>query len=218
MPKYLEMTADKFTFRVATDRLYSPEGVWVLPQPDSTRVRVGLADYLQQHNGDVAFANVKPVGTKLAAGGQFAEIETIKAMVDLHAPISGTIVEVNAALNMSPESHQPGTLRSGLAGGDRTGGLGGGAVQAARSGGILRGDASAGAGGFEGPMKPGGETVVVVPCSGIGKPFGTREPGGGLRFVRGAAAREHPAGGPGQAGVGGAWRSRAGGQASGGDD
>jgi glycine cleavage system H protein len=104
MPKYLEMTADKFTFRVATDRLYSPEGVWVLPEPDSKRVRVGMADYLQQHNGDVAFANVKPVGTKLAAAGQFAEIETIKAMVDLHAPISGTIVEVNGALNMSPEA------------------------------------------------------------------------------------------------------------------
>jgi glycine cleavage system H protein len=104
MPKYLEMTADKFTFRVATDRLYSPEGVWVLPQPDSPRVRVGLADYLQQHNGDVAFANVKLAGTRLAAGGQFAEIETIKAMVDLHAPISGTIVELNAALNASPEA------------------------------------------------------------------------------------------------------------------
>ena len=104
MPEYLEMTADKFTFRVATDRVYSPEGVWVLPEPDSPRVRVGLADYLQQHNGDVAFANVKPAGTKLAVGGQFAEIETIKAMVDLHAPVSGTIVEVNAALNMAPES------------------------------------------------------------------------------------------------------------------
>jgi glycine cleavage system H protein len=104
MPKYLEMTADKFTFRVATDRLYSPEGVWILPEPDSTRVRMGLADYLQQHNGDVAFANVKPAGTRLAAGGQFAEIETIKAMVDLHAPISGMIVEVNAALNAGPEA------------------------------------------------------------------------------------------------------------------
>jgi glycine cleavage system H protein len=104
VPKYLEMTADKFTFRVATDRLYSPEAVWVLPQPDSPRVRVGLADYLQQRNGDVAFANVKPVGSKLAAGDQFAEIETIKAMVDLHAPVAGTIVEVNAALDMAPES------------------------------------------------------------------------------------------------------------------
>ena len=152
MPKYLEMTADKFTFRVATDRLYSPEGVWVLPEPDSTRVRVGLADYLQQHNGDVAFANVKPVGTRLAAGDQFAEIETIKAMVDLHAPISGTIVEVNAALNMSPGGHQSGALRGGLAGGDRTERLGGGTVQVARSRGVFRGDASAGAGGFEGSM------------------------------------------------------------------
>ena len=104
MPEYLEMTADKFTFRVATDRLYSAGGVWLLPEPGSKRVRVGVADYLQQHNGDVAFANVKPVGTRLAAGDQFAEIETIKAMVDLRAPISATIVEVNAALNMSPES------------------------------------------------------------------------------------------------------------------
>ena len=85
---------------------------------------MGLADYLQQHNGDVAFANVKPVGTKLAAGDQFAEIETIKAMVDLHAPISGTVIEVNAALNMSPGGHQPGTLRSGVAGGDRAKRLG----------------------------------------------------------------------------------------------
>src|SRR5512137_2696149 len=103
MPEYLETTADKFTFRVATDRLYSPEGVWVLPEPGSQRVRAGMADYLQQHNGDVAFANVKPAGTKLAAGDQFAEIETIKAMVDLHAPVGGTIVEVNGGLNMSPE-------------------------------------------------------------------------------------------------------------------
>ena len=104
MPEYLDLTADKFTFRVATDRLYSGEGVWILPEPASQRVRVGLADYLQQHNGDVAFANVKPPGTGLAAGAQFAGIETIKAMVDLHTPISGTIVEVNAALKASPEA------------------------------------------------------------------------------------------------------------------
>ena len=104
MPKHLEMTADKFTFRVATDRLYTPEGVWVLPEQNSTRVRVGLADYPQQHNGDVAFANVKPAGTRLVAGGQFAEIETIKAIVELNAPISGTIVEVNPGLNSSPEA------------------------------------------------------------------------------------------------------------------
>ncbi len=104
MPKYLETTADKFRFRVATDRLYTAEGVWVLPEEDGKRVRLGLADYLQQHNGDVAFANVKEAGTALKAGESFAEIETIKAMVELHAPVSGKLVEVNGALNASPEA------------------------------------------------------------------------------------------------------------------
>ena len=109
MPKYLETTADKFTFRVATDRLYTPGGVWVLPEPDGSRVRVGLADYLQQHGGDVAFAKVKPAGTRVTAGTAFAEVETIKAMVEVQAPLSGTIIEVNAALNAGPEAinHSP---------------------------------------------------------------------------------------------------------------
>jgi glycine cleavage system H protein len=104
MPAYLEMTADKFTFRVATDRLYTAEGVWILPEPDGKRVRVGVADYLQQHNGDVAFANVNLAGTVVKAGERFAEIETIKAMLELHAPVSGTITEVNGGLTLSPET------------------------------------------------------------------------------------------------------------------
>ncbi len=104
MPAYLETTADKFTFRVATDRLYTPQGVWARPDPNGKRVRIGLADYPQQHNGDVAFANVKPVGTSLAAGDPIAEIETIKAMVDLQSPVSGSIVEVNTALETGPEA------------------------------------------------------------------------------------------------------------------
>jgi glycine cleavage system H protein len=54
--------------------------------------------------GDVAFANVKPVATALRAGERLAEIETIKAMVDVHAPVSGKIAEVNRALNLGPEA------------------------------------------------------------------------------------------------------------------
>lgn len=103
MPNYLEATADKFTFRVATDRVYTAGGVWVVREAEGNRVRVGLADYVQQHNGDVAFATVKPVGTVLRAGEAFAEIETIKAMVEVLAPVSGRIVEVNAAVNPGPE-------------------------------------------------------------------------------------------------------------------
>ena len=102
MPEYLETTVDKFTFRVATDRLYTAQGVWVLVEANG-RVRVGLADFPQQHNGDVAFASVKPVGTRLLKDERLAEVETIKAMVELPSPVSGTVVEVNLALDTTPE-------------------------------------------------------------------------------------------------------------------
>ncbi len=101
MQEYLETTVDKFVFRVATDRLYSPDGVWA--QSEGNRVRVGLTDYLQQRGGDVAFVHVKPVGTKLAGGDEFAELETIKANQSLFSPVSGTVVEVNSNLSLTPE-------------------------------------------------------------------------------------------------------------------
>lgn len=105
MSEYLETSVDKFIFRVASDRLYSSDGVWAfwLESQGNGRVRVGLTDYLQQLNGDVAFAHVKPVGTKLTLGDEIAEIETIKATVSLTAPVSGTVVEVNPDLELSPE-------------------------------------------------------------------------------------------------------------------
>jgi len=105
MPDYLETTVDKFTVRVAKDRLYTSQGAWVFwMRPEApSRVRIGLADYLQQRSGDVAFATVRPVGTKLAVGDRLAEIETIKAMVELPSPASGTVVEVNSALDTTPE-------------------------------------------------------------------------------------------------------------------
>jgi glycine cleavage system H protein len=105
MAEYLETTVDKFIFRVATDRLYHSDGVWAfwLESQGNGRVRIGLTDYLQQLNGDVAFAHVKPTGTNLAAGDEIAELETIKANVSLFSPVNGTVVEVNADLDLSPE-------------------------------------------------------------------------------------------------------------------
>jgi glycine cleavage system H protein len=105
MPDDLEAKADKFTFRVATDRLYTEAGLWVLPLQTEGRglVRVGLSDYLQQRSGDMAFATVKPAGTLLAAGDDFAEVETVKANVSLPSPVSGTVIEVNASLLRHPD-------------------------------------------------------------------------------------------------------------------
>jgi glycine cleavage system H protein len=102
MPNYLETTVDKFTFRVATDRLYSREGVWALAEDQ--RVRIGLSDFMQQRSGDVAFAEVKPVGTALAFGDEVASIETIKVDIALGSPVAGSLVEVNPALSDAPEA------------------------------------------------------------------------------------------------------------------
>ena len=102
MPEFLETTVDKFTFKVATDRLYSPEGVWAKTEGDL--VRVGLSDFVQQHSGDVAFAEVKPVGTRVAQGDEIAAIETIKVNISLASPVTGEIVEVNPAMASAPEA------------------------------------------------------------------------------------------------------------------
>jgi glycine cleavage system H protein len=102
MPDYLETTVDKFIFKVATDRLYSAEGIWALP--DGNRVRVGMTDFLQQLNGDVAFAEVQPEGTAVATGDEVAAIETIKANVSVTSPVGGTVAEVNPAMELSPEA------------------------------------------------------------------------------------------------------------------
>jgi glycine cleavage system H protein len=102
MPEYLETSVDKFTFKVATDRYYTSEGVWALEENGG--VRVGLSDFVQQRSGDVAFAEVKPAGTTLAAGEELAVIETIKVNITHTSPVNGTIVEVNPAMSSSPEA------------------------------------------------------------------------------------------------------------------
>jgi glycine cleavage system H protein len=106
MPEFLRTIVDKFTFLVAMDRLYAAEGVWVLwGQPErSNRVRLGVTDFMQQHNGDVAFVSLKPTGTAIKVGDEFAEIETMKVTIGVASPVAGTIVEVNEAFTLKPET------------------------------------------------------------------------------------------------------------------
>ena len=106
MPEFLRTIVDKFTFLVATDRLYAAEGVWVLwVQPEgSNRVRLGVTDFMQQHNGDVAFVSLKPTGTAIKVGDEFSEIETMKVTIGVASPVAGTIVEVNEAFTLKPET------------------------------------------------------------------------------------------------------------------
>jgi glycine cleavage system H protein len=101
MTNYLEVTVDKFIFRVAKDRFYSQEGLWAKPQ--GNLVRVGLADFVQQRNGDVAFAEVKDEGLELTKEDELAVIETIKVDISFTSPVEGTVVKVNPKLDDSPE-------------------------------------------------------------------------------------------------------------------
>ncbi len=105
MPEFLETTFDKFTFKVARDRMYTRDGVWLLAvtNSDGFTVQMGISDYLQQHSGDIAFVNLKRAGTAIPAGNEFAEIETIKVNVSLPSPITGSILDANRSLNVNPE-------------------------------------------------------------------------------------------------------------------
>ncbi len=102
MSDFLETTVDKFTFRVASDCFYNQEGVWA--REENGRVRIGLSDFAQQRSGDVAFAEIRPVGTVIAAGEEVAEIETIKVNITYTSPVNGKIAEVNPAMNDAPEA------------------------------------------------------------------------------------------------------------------
>jgi glycine cleavage system H protein len=99
--EFIEITVDKFVFRVKRGCWYSPSGVWV--QPEDGVGRVGVSDFLQQRSGDVAFVDVRPVGTALAVGDEIASIETIKVDLALDSPVSGVIAAVNDELAGSPE-------------------------------------------------------------------------------------------------------------------
>jgi glycine cleavage system H protein len=97
----LKVTIDKFTFVIPRALAYSETGVWV--KREGSRARLGLSDFAQQHSGDVAFARVKPVGTDLESGEEFADIETVKVNVSFPSPVKGTIVEINPSLEEAAE-------------------------------------------------------------------------------------------------------------------
>jgi glycine cleavage system H protein len=102
LPEFLETLVDKFTFKVATDRFYNREGVWA--KTEGNLIRIGLSDFLQQRSGDVAFSEVKPLGTAVTFGDEVAVIETIKVNISLTSPVSGKVVEVNPAMETAPEA------------------------------------------------------------------------------------------------------------------
>ena len=84
-----------------TDRKYTKEHEWI--QSSGTSATVGITNYAQESLGDIVFVEVPKVGAELAAGKTFGTVESVKAVSDLYAPASGTVIETNADLATSPE-------------------------------------------------------------------------------------------------------------------
>lgn len=80
---------------------YSTDHEWVRLEGD--RVRIGITEYAQDALGDVVFVQVPDVGATVVAGVGVSEVESTKSVSDIYAPVSGTVVEVNADLADAPE-------------------------------------------------------------------------------------------------------------------
>ena len=81
---------------------YTKDHEWIELTGD--RGRVGVTDYAQQQLGDVVYVDLPDVGNNLKKGESFGTIESVKAVSELYAPVSGEVVEVNTALKDKPET------------------------------------------------------------------------------------------------------------------
>src|SRR5277367_5424960 len=81
-----------------TDRKYTKEHEWITA--DGT---IGITTHAQDSLGDIVFVELPKVGTEVAAGKSFGTVESVKAVSDLFAPVSGTVTATNDALATSPE-------------------------------------------------------------------------------------------------------------------
>ena len=81
---------------------YTKDHEWIELAGD--RGKVGITDYAQAQLGDVVYVELPEVGAKLKQGQSFGTIESVKAVSELFAPVSGEVIEVNASLKDKPES------------------------------------------------------------------------------------------------------------------
>ena len=80
---------------------YTKEHEWL--KVEGNTGTIGITDYAQNSLGDIVFVELPKVGTEIAAGKTFGSVESVKAVSDLFAPVSGTVTEINEALNTKPE-------------------------------------------------------------------------------------------------------------------
>ena len=76
-----------------TDYKYTKEHEWI--KADGNNATIGITDYAQESLGDIVFVDLPKVGSEITSGKTFGSVESVKAVSDLYAPVSGTVTEVN---------------------------------------------------------------------------------------------------------------------------
>lgn len=81
---------------------YTKEHEWISAKDDTATI--GITDYAQHELGDVVFVELPAAGSKLTAGKTFGTVESVKAVSEIYAPVSGEVVEANTELHNKPET------------------------------------------------------------------------------------------------------------------
>jgi glycine cleavage system H protein len=82
---------------------YAKSHEWLKLDPDGTAT-AGITDYAQASLGDITYVQLPKIGAVLKQGAPFGVVESVKAASDVYAPVSGTVVAVNASLDTEPEA------------------------------------------------------------------------------------------------------------------
>ncbi len=80
---------------------YTKEHEWVLVEGDTATV--GITDHAQKELGDIVYVDLPKIGANVAQGATFGSVESVKAVSDIYAPVSGEISEINESLAAAPE-------------------------------------------------------------------------------------------------------------------
>lgn len=80
---------------------YTKDHDWV--RVEGNRAYVGITDFAQKQLGDIVFLELPELDTEIASGDQLGVVESVKAIADINSPISGQVVEINEALEDTPE-------------------------------------------------------------------------------------------------------------------
>ena len=86
---------------IPKELLYTKEHEWLSNEDDN--FIIGITSYAQSQLGDIIFLELPEIGDNLIAGQPFGEIEAVKTVSDLFAPVNGTVIEVNESLEDSPD-------------------------------------------------------------------------------------------------------------------